>query len=241
MRRRPCSPWPRGRGRWRESYLHWLAVTPELESSQPIPRGRHAPPLEVRLEVQKQRLFEAAAVVFSRVGYAEASAEAISRQAGMSKATFYEHFANKEECLVALFHYATSMFMDRLVEASRGAERGFEERHSAGVRAVLEAIEEHPDMAQAILVETVGAGPRMAELRVEVLNRFAQVMYEQTVRAAELTGGPAYASPDEAFAIVGATFELVSRQLRSDPERVTDLQPLVERLIMGLLMQHPRD
>ena len=52
-------------------------------------------------------------------------------------------------------------------------------------------------------------------------------MYEQTVRAAELTGGPAFASPDEAFAIVGATFELVSRQLRTgQPARVTDLQPL---------------
>ena len=66
-------------------------------------------------------------------------------------------------------------------------------------------------------------------------------MYEQTVRAAERGGGPAYASPDDAFAIVGATFELVSRQLRTGhPERVTDLQPLVERLILGLLSQPPR-
>jgi AcrR family transcriptional regulator len=179
-------------------------VTPEITpQAQPIPRGRHAPPLEVRLEVQKHRLFDAAAVVFSRVGYAEASAEAISRQAGMSKATFYEHFANKEECLGA-------------------------------------AIEDDPAMAQAILVETVGAGPRLAELRIAALSGFAQVMYDQTVRAAELTGGPAFASPDEAFAIVGATFELVSRQLRTgEPERVLDLQPLIERLIIGLLSQPP--
>src|SRR3954452_21472287 len=67
-----------------------------------VPRGRHAPPLEVRREVQLQRLFQAAAKVFSEVGYAEASAEAISKEAGMSKATFYEHFANKEECILAL-------------------------------------------------------------------------------------------------------------------------------------------
>jgi AcrR family transcriptional regulator len=214
---------------------------PELESSpQPIPRGRHAPPLEVRLEVQKQRLFEAAASVFSRVGYADASAEAISRQAGMSKATFYEHFANKEECLSALFECATASLQQALVAASRGAERDFEERHSAGLRAILEAIEDDPPLAQAILVETVGAGPRLAELRIAAMNSFAQVIYEQTVRAAERSGGPAYASPDEAFAIVGATFELVSRQLRTgQPERVTDLQPLVERLILGLLSQPP--
>ncbi|MGH2943625.1 MAG: TetR/AcrR family transcriptional regulator [Solirubrobacteraceae bacterium] len=209
-------------------------------SAQPIPRGRHAPPLEVRLEVQKHRLFDAAARVFSRLGYADSSAEAISREAGMSKATFYEHFANKEECLVALFEYASASLVEELVAASRGAERGFQERHSAGLRAILVAIEANPPLAQAILVETVGAGPRLAELRIAALNGFAQVMYEQTVRAAELTGGPAFASPDEAFAIVGATFELVSRQLRTgQPERVLDLQPLIERLIIGLLSQPP--
>jgi AcrR family transcriptional regulator len=216
-------------------------VTPQIiPSAQPIPRGRHAPPLEVRLEVQKQRLFEAAAIVFSKAGYAEASAEAISRQAGMSKATFYEHFANKEECLAALFEHATSLFLARLVSASRGAERNFVERHSAGLRAILESIAENPPLAQAILVETVGAGPRLAELRIATLNAFARVMYEQTVRAAELTGGPAFNSPDEAFAIVGAGFELVSRQLRTgEPARVLDLQPLIERLIIGLLSQPP--
>ena len=166
------------------AYLHWLTLTPELESSQqPIPRGRHAPPLEVRLEVQKHRLFDAAAIVFSRVGYADASAEAISRQAGMSKATFYEHFANKEECLIALFEYATASLVEELVAASRGAERRFEERHSAGLHAILAAIEDDPAMAQAILVETVGAGPRLAELRIAALNGFAQVMYDQTVQA----------------------------------------------------------
>src|ERR1700760_2864023 len=120
---------------------------------QTVPRGRHAPPLEVRLTVQRRRLFEAAAAVFARVGYAEASAEAISREAGMSKATFYEHFANKEECLVALFEYASSSFAASLVGASRGLD--FESRHRAGLRAILEGIEANPTMAQAMLVETV--------------------------------------------------------------------------------------
>jgi AcrR family transcriptional regulator len=217
-------------------------VTPALEPPPPpIPRGRHAPPLEIRLEVQRQRLFEAAAVVFSRLGYADASAEAVSRQAGMSKATFYEHFANKEDCLVALFEHATASLMQKLVAASRGAERAFEERHSAGLHAILEEIEADPQLGQAILVETAGAGPRLAELRIAAMTRFAEVIHEQTARAAEMTGGPAFTSPDEAFAIVGATFELVSRQLRTaQPPRLLDLQPLVERLIVGLLSQSSR-
>jgi AcrR family transcriptional regulator len=190
--------------------------------------------------VQKKRLFEAAAAVFSRVGYAEASAEAISREAGMSKATFYEHFANKEECLVALFEFASRSFAGALVEASRASGLDYAARHRAGLQAILAGIEANPAMAQAMLVETVGAGPRVAELRDNALWAIAVVMHEQTVRAAERGGGPAYASPDDAFAIVGATFELISRQLRTGrPEHVTDLQPIVERLILGLLSQSP--
>jgi len=213
-------------------------VTDRTSAQLPIPRGRHAPPLEVRLEVQKHRLFDAAAEVFSRVGYAEASAEAISREAGMSKATFYEHFANKEECLLALFEYASATLLEALMQASRGADRDFRDHHRAGLRAILETIEAHPMMAQAILVETVGAGPRVAELRDSALGGFAQVMFEETKAAAERNGGPHYASADEAFAIVGATFELVSRQLRTGhPEQMLDLLPLIERLIIGLLFQ----
>jgi AcrR family transcriptional regulator len=211
----------------------------ELTSSQqPVPRGRHAPPLAVRLEVQKQRLFDAAAIVFSRVGYADTSAEAISREAGMSKATFYEHFANKEECLVALFEYASKAVLGVLVDAARRAGPDYQDRHRAGLRAILDIVEANPSIAQAILVETVGAGPRLAELRDRALNTVAQVMYAETVRGAERSGGPAFASADEAFAIVGATFELVSRQLRTrQPERLLDLEPLVQRLILGLLSQ----
>ena len=49
----------------------------------------------------------------------DASAEAISREAGMSKATFYEHFANKEECILALFDEAATEVMRAMVGGVR--------------------------------------------------------------------------------------------------------------------------
>ena len=88
------------------------------------PRGRHAPPLEVRQETQRQRLLDAAAAVFARSGYAEASAESVSREAGMSKATFYEHFANKEECILALFDAAAEALDRRHGRVGAGRRRG---------------------------------------------------------------------------------------------------------------------
>src|SRR5688500_20186049 len=110
-----------------------------------VPRGRHAPPLEVRQSVQRERLYEAAAAVFARVGHAEASAEAISREAGMSKATFYEHFANKEECILALFDAAGEMVRGGVGSATLAdPNMAPQERIHQGVRAFLSALEAYP-------------------------------------------------------------------------------------------------
>src|SRR4051812_50207580 len=128
-----------------------------------VPRGRHAPPLEVRLTVQRRRLFEAAAAVFARVGYADASAEAISREAGMSKATFYEHFANKEECILALFDDAAARVSRAMAAAGQDrVHRSYDAHVPAGVRAFLDTLAPNRDSAQTLLVQIIGAGPRAA-------------------------------------------------------------------------------
>jgi AcrR family transcriptional regulator len=201
-----------------------------------VPRGRHAPPLEVRLSVQRRRLFEAAAAVFARVGYADASAEAISREAGMSKATFYEHFANKEECILALFDEAATEVMRAMIGEANEEPTSYDERIRGGVRAFLEILTQYPESAQTVLVEIIGAGPRAAERRDAILDLFAEGLVRDNNRMAERFGAPRFASKDDAFAIVGAIVELVSRQLRTGvPEDVRELEPVIERLIFGLL------
>src|SRR5438270_1381912 len=117
-----------------------------------VPRGRHAPPLEVRLSVQRRRLFSAAADVFARVGYADASAEAISREAGMSKATFYEHFSNKEECILALVDAAGQASRLAVAAAASSTEERFEAKVHARVHAFLAGLEAFPEMARVVLV-----------------------------------------------------------------------------------------
>src|SRR6476620_9257968 len=125
---------------------------------QTVPRGRHAPPLEVRLTVQRRRLFEAAATVFARAGYAEASAEAIAREAGMSKATFYEHFANKEECILSLFDDASQEVLLAMAAATSAAGNDPRDRMRAGAKAFLDMLATHPNESQTLLVEIIGAG-----------------------------------------------------------------------------------
>ncbi|MFL5819923.1 MAG: TetR/AcrR family transcriptional regulator [Solirubrobacteraceae bacterium] len=205
-----------------------------------VPRGRHAPPLEVRLSVQRRRLFRAAASVFAGVGYAEASAEAIARRAGMSKATFYEHFANKEECILALFDEAATVVLHAMADAARDAGSEPRERLRSGIRAFLDMLAEHPAASQTLLVEIMAAGDRGAERRDSIMAAFAATIDAENAAAARSGGLARLESPDEAFAIVGAVAELASRQLRlGDPADIRDLEPVIERLMVCLMTPAP--
>jgi AcrR family transcriptional regulator len=209
-----------------------------MASRVTVPRGRHAPPLAVRQDVQRGRLFGAAAAVFARMGYADASAEAISREAGMSKATFYEHFPNKEECLLALFDESVAEIQRAIGVAidQTGDDPG--DRLLAGVRAFFDQVANHPNHAQTFLVEIIGAGPKAAERRDKVLAAFAEVIDEQNAASAKEGWMPRFASPDDSFAIVGAVAELASRQVRlGEPKDIRELEPVVHRLIRGILTQ----
>jgi AcrR family transcriptional regulator len=200
-------------------------------------RGRHAPPPEVRLPLQRERLLRAAALEFAELGYAGASSESISRRAGMSKATFYEHFANKEECMLALFDLGVALVQREMADAARQAPTGdARERLKAGTRAFLGALAQHPEFAQTLLVEIIGAGPLAAQRRDQVLQAFADVLDAENAAAARRGLIGRFRSPHDPFAVVGAIAELVSRQVRLGvPEHVLDLAPVIDRLIFGLL------
>src|SRR3954452_17897675 len=203
-----------------------------------VPRGRHAPPLEVRREVQLQRLFQAAAKVFSEVGYADASAEAISKEAGMSKATFYEHFANKEECILALTDAAGEASRAAVAAAASTAEQQFEARVHARVSRFLSGLEMFPEMARVVLVDVIGVGPAGPARRDAMLQPCADFLVSENRAAHESYGAPLFSSPDDAFAIVGAIVELASRQLRTGQrERMGEPEPVIERLVAGILEQ----
>jgi AcrR family transcriptional regulator len=200
-------------------------------------RGRHAPPREARLPRQRERLLNAAAQEFAERGYAGTSTESISRRAGMSKATFYEHFDNKEDCIVALFDVAVERIRTAMAEASEDAgQRDAKERMKAATRAYLTSVAEHPESAQTLMVEIIGAGPRAARKRDQVIERFAATLDAANADAASRGLIARFSSPHDAFAIVGAITELVSRQVRlGEPRDVLDLAPVIDRFISGLL------
>jgi AcrR family transcriptional regulator len=188
------------------------------------------------LPLQRERLLTAAAAEFAERGFAGASSDSISRRAGMSKATFYAHFANKEECIIALFNAAAEVVSVAMAQAARGAGTDPARRMEAGTRAFLTAIAEHPEFAQTLLVEIIGAGPKAAQRRDQIMQAFADALDAENERAARHGLIARFASPYDSFAVVGAITELVSRQVRlGEPADVLELAPVIDRLIAGVL------
>jgi AcrR family transcriptional regulator len=204
-------------------------------------RGRHAPPLEIRLPLQRERLLRAAAHEFARVGYGGTSSDSISRCASMSKATFYEHFADKEECILALRDEATQILYEALWDAARAAPRDdAAERMRASIRAFLQTLADHPELTRTVLVEIIGAGPRATHSRDRILQVFVEMIDRENESAAERGLIARFSSIDDVIAVAGAAVELASRQVRLGlPASMLDLQPVLERLLFGLLASTP--
>ena len=116
-----------------------------------------------------------------------------------------------------------------------------EERVLGGVRAFLAAIEAYPDYARTLLVEIIGAGPEATARRDAVLEDFARLIDAQNAVAHERFGAARLASLDDAFAIVGAIVELVSRHLRHGrPRDIRELEPVIARVVIGVVDQGGR-
>jgi AcrR family transcriptional regulator len=209
----------------------------DIEDRVRVARGRHAPPPEVRLPLQRKRLLRAALAEFSDRGYPAATAASIARRAQMSKATFYAHFANKEECILALYDDANEMVREAILRATDSVGMSdVATRFHAATRSYLNAVVANPKLTHVLVVEILAVGPKGVAKRDQAMQMFAELLDAENAAAARLGLSPRFASRHDAFAIVGAVTELVSRHVRGGvPRDLLELAPVIDRLIDGIL------
>jgi AcrR family transcriptional regulator len=191
----------------------------------------------VRTALQRQRLLRAAASEFAERGYVGATATSIAARAGMSKATFYAHFANKLACMLALYDRANEVVAEATTKATAGAgmtDAGA--RLHAAARAYLETVAANPELTHVLVVEIIAAGPKAMAKRDQSMQMFADLLDAENAIAAKAGAGPRFVSRHDAYAIVGGITELISRQVRlGKPKDVLELSPVIDRLIDGVL------
>ena len=136
-----------------------------------------------RKEARRGRLLAAALLILSERGYNETSVDQVVAQARMSKTTFYQFFDSKEDCVRDLLAREGGSLIHRVTSAAaQGA--GHRDRMRRGITAFVQACAAERELAQVLLVESVGVSERIEAVRHELQGRFAAVVEEEVRRAA---------------------------------------------------------
>jgi AcrR family transcriptional regulator len=178
-----------------------------------LPRGRHAAPREVVAESQRERLLVAMADATAAKGYANVAVADVIDGAGVSRRSFYEQFANKEECFLAAYDAGVAGLLDAIEQAGAGAGPGLLGPARASTEVYLGILADNPAFARTFLVEVLGAGPAALARRDAVHQRFAEQISTSYAAIAAAAGGLPELPPYVFRAAVGAIHELVTDQL----------------------------
>jgi AcrR family transcriptional regulator len=179
--------------------------------------------------VQQTRLLNAAVGVLAEEGVGRVSARRVSARAGMSTKTFYDLFANGEDCFLAVFERAIDELTE-VVAPAWAAEDEWVERVRGALIVLLGVLERDPALAKVVFVEALGAGPRVLERRAEILDRVAAFVDEgrDGSRVAEVLPSVTAAG------VLGAAFSMIHARLvqRSSESLMELVGPVMAMVVL---------
>ncbi|HEY3190308.1 MAG TPA: TetR/AcrR family transcriptional regulator [Solirubrobacteraceae bacterium] len=125
-----------------------------------LPSGYTGIPRELVAASQRQRLLHGVTATVARKGYGPTTIADITAQAGVSKKTFYEHFADKLSCFLAAFDHGSAAMLSEVTSASRDAlGAGAVEQLRRANRAYLSFLVDEEPYARMFFLEMLAAGP----------------------------------------------------------------------------------
>src|ERR1700722_13600897 len=120
-------------------------------------------------EIQRARMVAAMIDVVSERGRANATVAHVVARSGVSRRTFYEVFTDFEDCFLAALDQAVARASEYVLGRYDPAEK-WRTRIWGALVGLLEFLEDEPGMGRLCIVETLGAGPRVHERRMVVLD-----------------------------------------------------------------------
>lgn len=187
------------------------------------PRGRHGLPREVVERSQRERLLEATMEVVADKGYAATTVADLTREAGISRTTFYGLFEDKEGCFLAAYDGAVDELVRR-VAAAYETEEDWPRRARAGLAELLAALAERPEQARLLLVDVAAAGPAAQRRYRAMTQRLTRFFDEGRDFAPGARGLPANAGRMATGAVLGlVSDELLAGRGERLPSLLSDL------------------
>jgi AcrR family transcriptional regulator len=188
-----------------------------------FPSGIRSLPSDLVIAVQRERLLAAMLRATAELGYREISVKDVLERAGVSRPTFYEHFANKEDCFLAALDDAALRLRRRLDRVSGEDAGTWREELRLELEELLLFIAEEPDAATTLIVDARAACPEALERRDELLDHFAACIDRQVRES--LPEMPPPSAISAAGIVGGIEAVLYSRLQRGDCEDLRSLLP----------------
>jgi AcrR family transcriptional regulator len=184
------------------------------------PTARRGDPSRAQVaEMQRSRLLAAAVRTVDELGYAGATVAHITLRARVSRRTFYELFANREECVAAVLEDAARRIAAEIERAGL-EDRPWRDRVRGGLWAILSFLDREPALARVCVVQALRGSQSVLERREEILQGLARALDEGRAEGQRGRECP----PLIAEGLVGAAFAIAyARLLRGEREPLTGL------------------
>ncbi len=188
-----------------------------------FPSGARRLPSDLVRAVQRERLIAAMLKAASELGYRSTNVQDVIERAGVSRPTFYEHFANKEDCFLAAFDTSAQRLKERVAAAFNQGGDVWRDRLRFGMEALLQFACTEPDTARTLIVEARAGSADAVLRRVELLDALADCLDTQ---ARELLPYGRSFSPTTATGVVGGIEALLyARLCKGEYEGLEPLLP----------------
>lgn len=145
-----------------------------------LPRGPHGLSRAEVLESQRFRLLTAMADAVAEKGFANTVVADVIARSGVSRATFYQMFRDKQDCFCAAYEMAARS-VARIMEAElthlREDTRSTPlEKLDRVMRLYVATLASTPTLARVFLVEVYAAGPEAIAQKAASLDRFVDIV-----------------------------------------------------------------
>ena len=192
-----------------------------------LPSGRDDLAEPVIAHSQRERILNGMAAACASKGFAATTIADVVEPAGVSRATFYELFKDKEDCLQASMELSLADAMGRIVEVY-SPDKPWATMVRDATRVFLELLASRPDFARMALIEAPAAGGRSLEMYASAKRVLQALLDRGRSDPLEEEAIPSSASRG---ALAAAEQLIVGQILAGNTERLPELLPDIVYII----------
>jgi AcrR family transcriptional regulator len=186
----------------------------------PLPRGPHGLSVEQVADNQRTRLIEAMVLLAGERGFAATPVADLIARAQVSRKTFYAHFANREDLLLAAFDSCATTNLERAQSSCSDSNMNGNSDTQTGLERMIGHLcrcqDERPGTIAICNVEITASNGNGLKLRSDLMRSYGSMIQGSLGKAGEAMSG------DFARTLAGALHRTIDMSLRREKEVSTD-------------------